>query len=475
MGDTEMYDLIVIGAGPGGYVAAIRAAQLGMKVACVEKRATMGGTCLNVGCIPSKALLESSEHFHMASEGLGVHGVKVSGVKLDLKAMLSRKDKVVGELTKGVAGLLKKNKVDVFEGAAKLASPTSVTVTPAKKGGKGHGGNVQPINAKQILIASGSEPIELPFAKFDEHQIVSSTGALELEQVPKHLIVIGAGVIGLELGSVWRRLGAEVTVVEMLPKLFGSLDRQITNLAQRVFTKQGFTFHLDTRVTGVEKKDGQVVVTAQKDGQAFKLKGDVLLVAIGRRPYAEGLGLGEVGVERDSQGRIQVGADFRTSVPSVYAIGDVIAGPMLAHKASEEGIAVAEKLAGKVSHITYEAIPWIVYTWPEIAWVGLGEEELKEQGRKYRTGSYPFMANPRAKTMGETDGLVKILADAGTDRLLGVLVIGPRASDIIAEAALAMEFGASAEDLARSVHAHPTLSEAVKEAALGLDNRAIHL
>ena len=470
MAGTEMYDLIVIGAGPGGYVAAIRAAQLGMKVACVEKRPTMGGTCLNIGCIPSKALLESSEHFHMASSGLAVHGVKVSGVKLDLKAMLSRKDKVVGELTNGVAGLLKKNKVDVFEGTAKLASPTSVSVTPAKKGAKG-----RTLNGKQILIASGSDAIELPFAKFDEKQIVSSTGALELTTVPKHLIVIGAGVIGLELGSVWRRLGAEVTVVEMLPKLLGPLDRQITNLAQRVFTKQGFTFHLNTRVTGVEKKDGQVVVTAQKDGETFKLKGDVLLVAIGRRPYADGLGLGEAGVELDPQGRIQVDADFRTSVPSVYAIGDVIAGPMLAHKASEEGIAVAEKLAGKISHITYEAIPWIVYTWPEIAWVGHGEEELKEQGRKYRAGSYPFLANPRAKTMGETDGVVKILADAATDRLLGVLVIGPRASDIIAEAALAMEFGASAEDLARSVHAHPTLSEAIKEAALGVAKRAIHL
>ena len=470
MAGTEMYDLIVIGAGPGGYVAAIRAAQLGMKVACVEKRPTMGGTCLNIGCIPSKALLESSEHFHMASSGLAVHGVKVSGVKLDLKAMLSRKDKVVGELTNGVAGLLKKNKVDVFEGTAKLASPTSVSVTPAGKGAKG-----RTLNGKQILIASGSDAIELPFAKFDEKQIVSSTGALELTTVPKHLIVIGAGVIGLELGSVWRRLGAEVTVVEMLPKLFGPLDRQITNIAQRVFTKQGFTFHLDTRVTGVEKKDGQVVVTAQKDGEIFKLKGDVLLVAIGRRPYADGLGLGEAGVELDPQGRIQVDADFRTSVPSVYAIGDVIAGPMLAHKASEEGIAVAEKLAGKISHITYEAIPWIVYTWPEIAWVGHGEEELKEQGRKYRAGSYPFLANPRAKTMGETDGMVKILADAATDRLLGVLVIGPRASDIIAEAALAMEFGASAEDLARSVHAHPTLSEAIKEAALGVAKRAIHL
>ncbi len=473
MAASQQFDLIVIGAGPGGYVAAIRAAQLGMNVACVEKRETMGGTCLNVGCIPSKALLESSEHFLMAREGLGVHGVKVSGVKLDLKTMLARKDKVVGELTRGVAGLLKKNKIAQFHGTARIASPDTVEVTPTGKTAKGAR---ETLTGKHILIATGSDAIEIPGIPFDGKQIVSSTEALELTKVPKHMIVIGGGVIGLELGSVWRRLGAEVTVIEMLPKILGPLDRQITTLAQRILTRQGFKFHLDTRVTGVEKKGGQVHVKAETGkGEQLTVQGDVLLVAVGRRPFADGLGAAEAGVEIDGQGRIVVDGNFRTRVPSIYAIGDVIAGPMLAHKASEEGVAVAEKLAGRISHITYEAIPWIVYTWPEIAWVGYGEEELKEQGRSYRAGSYPFMANPRAKTMGETDGMVKILADAETDRLLGVLVIGPRASDVIAEAALAMEFGASAEDLALAVHAHPTLSEAVKEAAMGVDGRTIHL
>ena len=471
MAASQPFDLIVIGAGPGGYVAAIRAAQLGMNVACVEKRETMGGTCLNVGCIPSKALLESSEHYLMAREGLGDHGVKVSGVKLDLKTMQARKDKVVGELTRGVAGLLKKNKIAQFHGTARIASPNTVEVTPSGKGAQ-----AETLTGKNLLIATGSDAIEIPGIPFDGKQIVSSTEALELSKVPKHLIVIGGGVIGLELGSVWRRLGAEVTVIEMLPKILGPLDRQITTLAQRTLAKQGFKFHLDTRVTGVEKKGGLVHVSAETaKGEQLTVQGDVLLVAVGRRPFSDGLGAAEAGIEFDDHGRIAVDGNFRTSVPSIHAIGDVIAGPMLAHKASEEGVALAEKLAGKISHITYEAIPWIVYTWPEIAWVGYGEEELKEQGKSYRAGSYPFMANPRAKTMGETDGMVKILADTETDRLLGVLVIGPRASDVIAEAALAMEFGASAEDLALAVHAHPTLSEAMKEAAMGVDGRTIHL
>ena len=470
MAAEERFDLVVIGAGPGGYVAAIRAAQLGGKVALIEKRDTMGGTCLNVGCIPSKALLESSEHYEHAREGLGAHGVKVSGVKLDLKTLLARKDKVVDELTRGVAGLMKKNKITVFHGTARLASPTAVEVTPPK------GGDPQTVQGAHILIATGSDAIELPFAKFNGKTIVSSTEALSLPKVPKHMIIIGGGVIGLELGSVWRRLGAKVTVVEMLPKLLGPLDRQITTLAQRILAKQGMEFHLDTKVTAVDAKGAKVTVSAEtRKGETLTLEGDVLLVAIGRRPYAEGLGAAEVGVQFDDARRIVVDSQFRTAVPTISAIGDIIAGPMLAHKASEEGIAVVEKLAGHVSHITYEAIPWIVYTWPEIAWVGHGEEELKEQGRAYRSATYPFMANPRAKTMGETDGMVKILADAETDRLLGVLVIGPRASDVIAEAALAMEFGASAEDLALAVHAHPTLSEAVKEAALGIDGRTIHL
>jgi dihydrolipoamide dehydrogenase len=346
-----------------------------------------------------------------------------------------------------------------------------VEVTPAGKGGK-----PETLAAANILIASGSDAIPLPGVPFDGRQVISSTEAIALGKVPKHLIVIGGGVIGLELGSVWLRLGAQVTVVEMLPKLLGPLDKQISTLAQRIFTRQGFAFHLDTRVTGVEKKGGQLTVHGEgAAGKQLSLQGDTLLVAIGRRPFTDGLGAREAGVALDDHGRIVVDGDFRTSVPSIHAIGDVIAGPMLAHKASEEGIAVVERLAGRIGHVTYEAIPWIVYTWPEIAWVGWGEEELKAQGRAYRAGSYPFSANARAKTMGESDGLVKVLADPETDRLLGVLIIGPRASDMIAEAALAMEFGASAEDLALAVHAHPTLSEAVKEAALAVDKRAIHI
>ena len=471
MAQSAQFDLVVIGAGPGGYVAAIRAAQLGMHVACIEKQDSMGGTCLNIGCIPSKALLESSELYHQAKEKLGSHGVKVAGVKLDLATMMARKEKVVGELTRGVAGLLKKNKVAQYHGTARIASPTQVEVSAGGKGAK-----PEALVAKNILIATGSDAIELPGAPFDGTRIISSTEALELTRVPRHLIVIGGGVIGLEMGSVWLRLGAQVTVIEMLPKLLGPLDKQISTLAQRLFTKQGFTFHLDTRVTGVEKNGGQVSVTAERaDGEPLTLQGDVLLVAVGRRPFADGLGAGEVGVELDAQGRIVVDSHFRTAVPSIYAIGDVTAGPMLAHKAMEEASACVEHLAGQIGHVTYEAIPWIVYTWPEIAWVGFGEEELKEQGKEYRAGTYPFTATPRAKTMGETDGLVKILADAGSDRLLGMLVLGPRASEVIAEGAIAMEFGASAEDLARSVHAHPTLSEAVKEAALGVDGRAIHI
>jgi dihydrolipoamide dehydrogenase len=471
MATAEQLDLIVIGGGPGGYVAAIRAAQLGMKAACIEKRETLGGTCLNVGCIPSKALLESSERFKQAMEGLGEHGVKVSGVKLDLAAMMARKDKVVETVTRGVAGLLKKNKVAHVQGTGRIVGPNEVEVTPIAKGGK-----AERLTARRILLATGSDAIALPNVPFDGKHIVSSTEALELGKVPKHLIVIGGGVIGLELGSVWRRLGAQVTVLEMLPKLLGPLDRQITAQAQRLLARQGLTFHLDTRVTGVERNGAQVSVTAQtKAGEPLTLKGDVLLVAVGRRPFTEGLGLSEVGVKLDERGRIGVDADFRTSVPSIYAVGDVIAGPMLAHKAMDEAVACVERMAGRRSHITYEAIPWIVYTWPEIAWVGYGEEELKQQGREYRAGSFPFMATPRAKAMGETDGMVKILADAKTDRLLGVLIIGPWASEMIAEAALAMEFGASAEDLAISTAAHPTLAEAMKEAALAVDQRAIHI
>ncbi|MBI4083303.1 MAG: dihydrolipoyl dehydrogenase [Candidatus Lambdaproteobacteria bacterium] len=478
MAEAERFDLVVIGGGPAGYVAAIRAAQLGMKVACVEKRPTLGGTCLNVGCIPSKALLDSSEHYLMAREGLARHGVVVGDVRLDLATMMARKDKVVGDLTSGIASLFRKNKVTPVAGTARLVGPDAVAVTA--EGGSGGAGE-RTLRAGRILLATGSEPAALPGVPFDGDRIVSSTEALALPEVPRHLIVIGAGVIGLELGSVWRRLGAEVSVVELLPALLGTLDGQVQRLAQRVLARQGLQFHLAMRVTGVERTAGAVRVTARPvtpegaPGEPIAIEGDRLLVAVGRRPYTAGLGLAEVGVALDRHGRIPVDGDYRTGVPSIYAVGDVIAGPMLAHKAMDEGVAAVETMAGRHGHVNYAAIPWIVYTWPEIAWVGVGEEELKAQGRAYRVGSYPFQATPRAKCMGETDGLVKIIADAGTDRLLGVLVIGPRASDVIAEAALAFEFGASAEDLARSVHAHPTLSEAVKEAALGVDKRAIHL
>jgi len=395
--------------------------------------------------------------------------VQVGSVKLDLKALLARKDKIVAELTRGVAGLLRKNKVASLQGTARIVSPTEVELTA-------EAGPPRRLSGKRILIATGSDVAGLPGVAFDGKHIVSSTEALALPKVPKHLIVIGGGVIGLELGSVWLRLGAQVTVVEMLPKLLGPLDRQITDQAQRILTRQGFTFHLNTRVTGVERNGSQVSVAAQTQaGETLSLKGDVLLVAIGRRPYADGLGASEAGVTLDDRGRIVVNEDFRTSVPSIYAIGDVIAGPMLAHKAMDEGVACVERMAGRRSHVVYEAIPWIVYTWPEIAWVGFGEEELIQQGRAFRVGTHPFLATPRAKTMGETDGLVKVIADAQTDRLLGLLIIGPRASEMIAEGAVAMEFGASAEDLALSSHAHPTLAEAIKEAALAVDKRAIHL
>ena len=470
MSTVETFDLVVIGSGPAGYVASIRAAQLGMKVACVEKTPSLGGTCLNVGCIPSKALLESSELFHQAQAGeLEVHGVEVKQVKLNLKSLLARKDKIVDDLTKGIGGLFKKNKVTRFQGTGRIAGPDSVTVT-------GDDGKTQSLSAKKILIATGSEPVPMPGVPFDGKKVISSTEALALSKVPEHLIVIGGGVIGLELGSVWLRLGAKVTVVEMLPKLLGPLDGKITQLAQRALVKQGFTFHIGTKVTAVDTKGAKVKVSAQgPDGQTLVLEGDHVLVSIGRRPYSEGLGAKEAGVAFDDKGRIQVDGDFRTSVPSIYAVGDIITGPMLAHKASEEGVMAVEKMAGHAGHLNYEAIPWVVYTWPEIAWVGKGEDELKAEGREYKVGTFPFTANGRAKTMNATEGQVKILADARTDRLLGVLIIGPRASDMIAEAAIAFEFGGSAEDLALAVHAHPTLSEAVKEAALGVANRTLHM
>ena len=467
MRSEESFDLIVIGAGPGGYVAAIRAAQLGLKVACVDKREALGGTCLNVGCIPSKALLESSELYQHTKDNLGQHGISVPSVKLDLKAMIGRKDKIVGEVTKGVDFLFRKNKISKVTGTASLASATEVRVE--------HSGETRLLRAGNILIASGSDPIALPFLPFDGKLVVSSTEALNFQKVPKHLLVVGAGVIGLEMGSVWRRLGAQVSIIEMLPGLFPGLDGEISKQALRIFQKQGFSFHFGHSVKSGTVEARQVTLsTEDASGKNHEFSGDSVLVAIGRGPVTKDLNLEEVGVALTKRGRIAVNRRFQTNIPTIHAIGDVTEGPMLAHKASEEGMAFAELLVGQAGHVNYEAIPWIVYTWPEVAWVGPGEETLKEQGIAYKTGSFPFMANARAKTMAETEGMVKIISDARTDKLLSVSIIGPRASDMIAEAVIAFEFGASAEDLARSVHAHPTLSEIIKEAALDVDKRVLH-
>jgi dihydrolipoamide dehydrogenase len=466
---AETYDLIVIGAGPGGYVAAIRAAQLGMKVACVEKRASLGGTCLNVGCIPSKALLDSSELYHLAKGRFGRHGIKVDGLGLDIPAMLKRKDEVVKGLTDGVRFLFRKNKIETIHGIAKLTSPTAIRVA------KNDAGSVD-FEAKHILLATGSEPAPLPFMPFDGNAIVSSTEALCFDRVPNHLVVVGGGYIGLELGSVWRRLGAKVTVIEFLPRIVPLADVEVGDLLKKSLSKQGLEFHLETKVTGAKVQGDRVTVAAEtKDGKALTVECDKVLVAVGRRPYTEGLDLQAVGVNVEAKtGKIPVDDQFRTNVPSVLAIGDLIAGPMLAHKAEDEGVAAAEILAGKPGHVDYNTIPSVIYTWPELASVGITEEQAREKGLRYRVGKFPFLANGRAKAMDETEGLVKILADEKTDRVLGVHIIGPRASDMIAEAVTTMEFVGSAEDIARICHAHPTLSEAVREAALAVDKRAIH-
>jgi dihydrolipoamide dehydrogenase len=459
------FDVIVIGAGPGGYVCAIRAAQLGMKVACVEKRATLGGTCLNIGCIPSKALLQSSEHFEEARHKLADHGVNVGQVSLDLAKMHARKAEVVSSNVKGIEFLFKKNKVAWLKGSGRIAAPGKVEVE----------GNTY--ETKNIVLASGSESIPLPGIEVDEQTIVTSTGALELEKVPGHLVVIGGGVIGLELGSVWRRLGAEVTVVEFLDRLVPGMDNEIGKTFERVLGKQGFKFRLKTKVTAAKRTAEGVTLTVEPaaGGAAEELKADVVLVAIGRRAYTEGLGLKEAGVEQDERGRIKVDGHFATNVPGIFAIGDAIAGPMLAHKAEEEGVAVAEILAGQHGHINYNTVPGVVYTWPEVAAIGETEEQLKGRGVAYKVGKFPFTANGRARAMGDVDGFVKILADKETDRLLGAHIIGPDAGTLIAELAIAMEFGASAEDVARTCHAHPSLNEAVKEAALAVDGRPLHI
>jgi dihydrolipoamide dehydrogenase len=464
---ADIFDLVIIGAGPGGYVCAIRAAQLGLKTALVEKRHALGGTCLNVGCIPSKALLESSDLYEAAREQAAAHGIVLGDVGLNLETMLKHKSAVVMELTDGVAMLMKKNKVTVLNGRGTLEAPGKVVVA-------GDGGDTE-IEAKSICLAMGSEAIELPFLPFDGDRVVSSTEALDFSTVPKRLVVIGAGAVGLELGSVWRRLGAEVTVIEMLPTITPFADRQMSKALQRALADQGMVFLMETRVISgkVLKKSVKLTVENAK-GETEEIGCDKVLVAVGRRPNTSGTGLAKLGVALDEQGRVAIDDHFQTSVEGVYAIGDLVRGPMLAHKAEEEGIALAEELAGLPGHVNYDAIPNVVYTEPELAMVGRTEAELKEAGLKFNTGRFQFRANGRAKSLGQETGMVKILADKETDRILGVHMVGPRVSELIAEATLAMEFGASAEDLARTSHAHPTLSEVVREAALAVDKRALH-
>jgi dihydrolipoamide dehydrogenase len=455
-----MLDLIVIGGGPGGYVAALRAAQLGLKVACIDKRLAFGGTCLNIGCIPSKALLDSSEWVHVAQHKLGNHGIGVGRVTIDLAAMMKRKNQVVKSLTDGVGFLLRKNKVTAITGTARLLGDGKVEVDRVEQ-------TKDTLQGKNILLATGSDVLELPFLKFDHQFVVNSTDALAFPDVPKHLIVVGGGYIGLELGSVWKRLGAKVTVLEFLSRLLPSTDGEIAGLVRKSLERQGIEFHLETKVTGARVSKTSVTVTAAGvNGKELAFTGDKVLVAVGRKPFSEGLGLAEAGVKQDEKsGRVEVDAHFQTNVPGVYAIGDLIAGPMLAHKASEEGIAVAEHLAGKPGHVNYDTIPSVIYIWPEVASVGPTEEQIKESGRPYRVGKFPFMASGRAKTMDETEGVVKVIADAQTDRVLAVHIFGPRASDMVAEAVAVMEFQGSAEDIARLCHAHPTLSESLGEAA----------
>jgi dihydrolipoamide dehydrogenase len=464
---SKSYDLIMIGGGPGGYVAAIRGAQLGLKTACVESRKTLGGTCLNVGCIPSKALLESSHHYSRAKHEFAGHGISFSNLSFDLNAMIQRKNDVVTGITGGVDFLFKKNKVDWIKGTGSIIGAGLVEV-------KHDDQSKTKFEAKNIVIATGSSPIEIPAAKFDHTLICDSTDALNWTSVPKHLAVVGGGVIGLEMASIWSRLGAKVTIIEALDKLLGGMDLGLSQALQKILEKNGFKFELKSQLISTEVVRSSVQLKAKRGDEVITVEADKVLVAVGRRAFTEHLGLQNIGVAVDERGRVVVSKHYMTNVQGVYAIGDVIAGPMLAHKASEEGIACAEMIAGKAGHVNYEAIPGIVYTWPEVASVGATEEELKSKNIKYKKGQFNFRANGRAKAMGDSEGFVKILADEKTDRLLGVHIIGPNASELISEAAIAFEFGASAEDLARAVHAHPTLAESIKEASLGVDGRMIH-
>jgi len=466
MVDPDRFDLVVIGSGPGGYVASIRAAQLGLKVGCVEKHAALGGTCLNVGCIPSKALLDSSEHFAFARDHAAAHGIRAS-VELDLAAMMKRKDQVVRDLTKGVEGLFRRNQVARFTGTGRIVAAGRVEVAGAE--------GTATLAAERILIATGSRPVALPGIPFDGRRIVHSTGALALPEVPRRLVVVGAGAIGLELGSVWRRLGSEVHVLEFMDRVVPGMDGGSARLLQRALEKQGIRFSFGASAQGAVVEGERVRVTVTRGQESRDEECDVLLVAVGRGPFTEGLGAQELGVQMDGKGRILVDEAYRTSVPGIWAIGDVIPGPMLAHKAEEEGVAAVERMVGRAGHVAYDCVPSVVYTWPELASVGLSEDDARAGGREVAVGTFPFLANGRARAMGEKDGQVKIVADARTDRILGAHIVGPWASDLIAELAFAMEMGASAEDVARSVHAHPTLPEAVKEAALAVGKRAIHL
>ena len=471
------YDVVIIGGGPGGYVAAIRAAQLGLATACVESwldeegKPVLGGTCLNVGCIPSKALLDTSHHYAFLKHEAVQHGINSSGVTLDVRRMIDRKQKVVKVLTQGIAALFKKNKVEWLQGRGRLLPDKQVQVTPTGE----EGGEDYTVAAKHIIIATGSAPSRIPPAPVDGELIVDSTGALALTEVPRTLGVIGAGVIGLELGSVWSRLGSQVILLEALEDFLAPVDRQIAREAHKLFSKQGLDIRLGAKVTGTGSNNRQVTVTYEDTEGKQQILVDKLIVAVGRSPNTYGLGAAEAGLKLDERGFIVVDDECRTNLPGVYAIGDVVRGPMLAHKASEEGVAVAERIAGKPGHVNYANIPWVIYTWPEIAWTGKTEQELKAEGVEYRAGNFPFIASGRARAMGETGGLVKILSDARSDRLLGIHILGPNASELIAEAVTAMEFEGSAEDLARTIHAHPTLAEAVHEAALAVDKRSIHI
>jgi dihydrolipoamide dehydrogenase len=464
----EKFDVVIIGSGPGGYIAAIRSGQLGLKTALVEKDKDLGGTCLNVGCIPSKALLTSSDHFVFVKKEAAKHGIVIDGARVDLAKMQQRKDKVVKTFNSGVRSLMKTNKVTVLEGLATITAPGKVSIKSAN-------GETQEIETKNIVVATGSAPVELPFAKFDGNTIVSSTEALEFTEPPNKLVVIGAGAVGLELGSVWNRLGSEVTMLEFLPRIALGFDLELSNVLQRLLTAQGMTFHLEAKVSAVKIDNGHATVTATKDGQDLKFEADKVLVSVGRSPFSDGLGAEKVGVQFDEKKRIKVDKFFRTNVEGIYAIGDVITGPMLAHKAEDEGMACIEIIAGKAGHVNYDAIAGIIYTNPELAGVGLTEDQAKEKGIDVRIGKFPFRANSRALCSDDVEGMVKFVADAKTDRVLGAHILHHAASELIAEVSAVIEFGGSSEDIGRTCHSHPTLSEAVREAALNVEKRALHI